>query len=118
MLDKSSGRWIRERELSASPTILCIVNEALADFTLAKSNGGGGGGILTATPHRVVLAHVAPRFSVVYEMRTPSIEVWESLEQWSRVKRDARRAEAKTRRRKQQQRPAVDRDSGSRDEVK
>ena len=119
--DRQSGKWVGERALGSTeaggvglePIVLCFVNEALAEFTLARpaalsgnyssSSGSGSGSFyLTATPHRVVLAPAdPPRLSVVYEMRSPAFELWDSLEEWSRAKREARQAEIRKSRRQQ-----------------
>ena len=99
--DRVSGMWVEESAFEGS--VLCFVNQMLADWTVAHSSSDGGSEngsrelLLTATPHRVVMP--APpsadaddcsgwngenacrvgghsRLSVVYELRAPARELW------------------------------------------
>ena len=67
VLDRESAAWVGETLLRGS--VLCFVNEVLAEWALAKQLPS-----LTATSHRVVPSGATPRRSVVYEMRTPKME--------------------------------------------
>lgn len=88
LLDRESGEWVGETQFRGS--VVCCVNEALSEWTLAKQLPA-----LTATSHRVVPSGETPRLSVVYEMRVPKMEgVWGSAKQRSKAKRKEKKREA------------------------
>ena len=91
----SSGEWLGERQFAGA--VMCFVNAALAEWSLSHDDGPP----LTAVPHRVVPASEQPRHSVVYEMRTPALEMWGSLADWSKAQRKARRVAAQRQRTRQ-----------------
>ena len=91
----SSGEWLGERQFAGA--VCCFVNAALAEWSLSHDDGPP----LTAVPHRVVPASEQPRHSVVYEMRTPALEMWDSLADWSKAQRKARRVAAQRERTRQ-----------------
>ena len=101
VLDRESGAWVGETLFHGS--VLCFVNEALAEWTLAKQLPS-----LTATSHRVVPSSTTARLSVVYEMRGPKMGyVWRSAKQRSKAQRVEKKQEAKEAgRRRRRQRSA------------
>lgn len=99
LLDRESGEWVGETRFRGN--LLCFVNQLLADWCLANH-----GPLLTATPHRVAPAGTAIRQSVVYEMRAPKVNVWQSTEQWSRAKRAEKKREVQADRQRRRRRKA------------
>jgi isopenicillin N synthase-like dioxygenase len=97
LLDRASGEWVGEARFRGN--MICFVNQLLADWCLANR-----GPSVTATPHRVVPSGTSPRQSVVYEMRAPKVEVWQSPEQWSRAKRAEKKREAQAERQRRRRR--------------
>jgi isopenicillin N synthase-like dioxygenase len=99
LLDRASGAWFGETLFRGS--VVCFVNEALADWTLARQHHHqqqlpGDEEALTATSHRVVPSGATPRLSVVYEMRGPEMDgVWGSAKERSKARRAQKKREAK-----------------------
>jgi isopenicillin N synthase-like dioxygenase len=102
VLDRESGAWIGETLFRGSA--VCFVNEALAEWALAK-----GLPSLTATSHRVAPSGATPRLSVVYEMRVPKMRhVWTSAKQRSKAQRAEKKREAKEAERQRRQQRSAD----------